>query len=407
MPCPLAIFDTHPIQYHAPVYRALQQRFGIPVAAIYGSDCSIAGYLDQEFGTSFAWDVDLLSGYDSAFLSRAPADGEKSSQRAPFFRMGKALRALNPRAVLLTGYSPAFHQIAFIQARRLGLPILFRGETTDNARHRRSAQELLRSSALRIFYKNCSKMLYVGQNSYRHFKRLGVPNAKLLFSPYCVDTNVFSAGERHRLELRDEVRARLGIRSLDTVLLFSGKLSHRKGPDLLLSAVKSLPTEIRGRTVIVFLGSGAMEADLQASAKRAPDIEARLVGFQNQKQLSPYYHAADLLVLPSRHSETWGLVVNEALHHGVPCLVSEAVGCALDLIDSGTTGEVFETGSVESLSNAILRGLMLVGREHIRGRCRNKVSHYTTEKAAEGIASAYCSVVDKGKEVGDRWPARA
>ena len=66
----LAVIETHPIQYHAPVYRVLQQRLGVPVTAIYGSDFSVAGSRDAEFGTTFAWDADLLSGYTPLFLSR-------------------------------------------------------------------------------------------------------------------------------------------------------------------------------------------------------------------------------------------------------------------------------------------------------------------------------------------------
>ena len=46
----LAVIETHPIQYHAPVYRAVQSEFGISVTAIYGSDFSVVGYRDQEFG---------------------------------------------------------------------------------------------------------------------------------------------------------------------------------------------------------------------------------------------------------------------------------------------------------------------------------------------------------------------
>ena len=42
--------------------------------------------------------------------------------------------------------------------------------------------------------------------------------------------------------------------------------------------------------------------------------------------------AADCLVLPSDYRETWGLVVNEALASGLPCIVSDACGCAEDLV---------------------------------------------------------------------------
>ncbi len=75
------------------------------------------------------------------------------------------------------------------------------------------------------------------------------------------------------------------------------------------------------------MGSGAEHESLQQLAANAPALRVRFVEFQAQRQLSPYYHAADLLVLPSLEAETWGLVVNEALHHGLPGVVSEAVGC--------------------------------------------------------------------------------
>ena len=65
----LAVIETHPIQYHAPVYRALEQELSVPVTAIYGSDFSVVGYHDAEFGATFQWDTDLMSGYDARFLT--------------------------------------------------------------------------------------------------------------------------------------------------------------------------------------------------------------------------------------------------------------------------------------------------------------------------------------------------
>ena len=114
----------------------------------------------------------------------------------------------------------------------------------------------------------------------------------------------------------------------DRVLLFSGKLSWRKGVDLFVQAAQALPPARRAHTVLAFLGDGLLQEELRHLAARAPEVRALFLGFQNQHQLSRYYHAADLLVLPSRESETWGLVVNEALHHGVPVsypIVSGAV----------------------------------------------------------------------------------
>lgn len=390
---PLVVVETHPVQYHAPVYRALQSTFGIPVSAIYGSDFSVAGYRDPEFGASFRWDTDLLSGHAASFLSTVAAGGARSAEHVSADGLNEALRAAQPAAILLTGYSPSFYRSAWMAAWRARCPLLLRAETADHARSRGVAQDWARSTALRALYRSCTRLLYVGRRSHDHFSRLGVPRGKLVFSPYCVDTTAFEPSEEARGRLRAATRERLGVRDAEHLILFSGKLSERKAPDLLLRAVRSLPPEIRGRITVAFMGSGELQGRLEQLAGASPKVGARFLGFQNQTQLSPYYQAADLLVLPSLHSETWGLVVNEALHHGVPCVVSEAVGCAPDLVEPSVTGEIAATASTESLAAAIERALVLVGRPEIRERCREKVSGYTVGKAAQGIAEAYWAVV--------------
>ncbi|MGA2134368.1 MAG: glycosyltransferase family 4 protein [Bryobacteraceae bacterium] len=387
----LAVIETHPIQYHAPVYSHLQSRFGIPVSAIYASDFSVAGYRDREFGASFRWDTDLMSGYTASFLSTVADGGPSSAEEASTSGLPKALRAASPAAILLTGYSPRFHRNAWVAAWRARVPLLLRAETTDHARGRGRMRDAARTQALRLLYRSCSRFLYVGRRSRAHFERLGIPQDRLVFSPYCVDTSAFRCDEEARLHLRAATRERLGILESDLVILFSGKLSPRKAPNLLFGAVESLARETGRRMTLAFLGSGELETGLRQMASASP-AGAHFLGFRNQSELSPYYHAADLLVLPSLHSETWGLVVNEALHHGVPCVVSDAVGCGPDLIEPGVTGEIATAGFQASLAAAIARALPLVDRRDIRERCREKAAGYTVEKAAAGIAEAFQAV---------------
>ncbi len=393
----LAVVETHPIQYHAPVYRALQQQFGVNVTAIYGSDFSVAGYHDAEFGTTFRWDTDLVSGYDAAFLSRVGQGGARSVEEVTARGLGEALRRFKPRAVLLLGYSPRFHRQAFFQARRLGVPLLFRAETTDHARHRGQLKQFARDRFLRWFYRQFSGLLYVGKRSRKHFLCLGVSEERLYFSPYCVDAETFHLGEENRIRYRNAVRGDLGLADGQVALLFSGKLSPRKAPDLLVRAVKELAPGMRQRVVLVFLGDGPMRGELELLSQTPPELKAHFLGFQKQTHLSRYYHAADLLILPSQEQETWGLVVNEAMHHGLPCVVSDQVGCAPDLIEEGRTGEVFEAGSASSLRQALERAMGLVGREDVRAWCHEKVSGYTVERAAEGLARAFRDVVERAQ----------
>ncbi len=391
----LAVISTHPVQYQAPVYRAVQSRFDIPVTVIYGSDFSIVGYLDRGFGVTVAWDIDLVSGYTPIFLSRVSEGGARNVEEVSPRGLRKALLKARPKAVLMTGYGSRFHQIALLHTWMAGLPILFRSETTDHARRRNPVFDRTRDCLLKGFYRRCARLLYIGQRSHGHFKRLGLSEDKLVFSPYCVDIASFQWSETARELLRTRVRDELRITSKETVLLFSGKLISDKNPLLILRAVKALAPEVRHQIVVVFVGSGPLEREARDLAGVSPSVEVRFVGFQNQSQLSSYYHCADLLILPSCRNETWGLVVNEALHHGLPCLVSKEVGCAPDLVESGVTGEIFESGSAKELALVIQRSCQWIGNVETREACRSKVDRFSVQKAAEGIARAYQDAVER------------
>jgi glycosyltransferase involved in cell wall biosynthesis len=392
----LAVIETHPIQYHAPLYRALQRDFGIAVTAIYGSDFSVEGYHDREFGATFAWDTDLLSGYSSVFLARAADDGPASDDEVTTRGLRGALNKIAPDAVMVVGYSPRFHRQAFLTSWWAGYPILFRGETTDHANQRGALKTWARKRALRWLYQRCGRLLYVGRRSLEHFRGLDCSADKLVFSPYCVDTTSFRCDEAARDRFRGAARSTFGIRADRKVIVFSGKLSVRKGPDLLLRAIKRLPADTQSQLEVLFLGSGGLQDGLKTLARKAPATAVHFPGVQNQTQLRQYYHAADMLVLPSVRAETWGLVVNDALHHGLPCIVSDAVGCAPDLIESGVTGEVFESGSEEGLAGAIGKVLPLTNLIETRVKCREKIAAYTVQQAAEGIARSFHDVVRKG-----------
>ncbi len=195
----LVIISTHPIQYHAPIYREIQKSFNIPVTAIYGSDFSVVGYRDREFDTTFAWDTDLLSGYSSVFLSRALSGGARSEGEVSTRGLRKVLKNIKPKAVMIIGYSPRFHQTAFYEAWRAGYPILFRGETADHSRKRNPLKTWLRNRLLSQMYHRCAKLLYIGQQSLWHFRRLGCPEEKMIFSPYCVDMTPFQCDDESYL----------------------------------------------------------------------------------------------------------------------------------------------------------------------------------------------------------------
>lgn len=388
----LLVIETHPIQYHAPVWKYLNQVLGIPVTVIYGSDFSVKGYQDKEFGTTFAWDVDLLDGYTSIFLAKSGEGGAKSDSEVTVKGLRESILRVNPTVILSVGYSPKFHSDAVGVAKKMGKPLIFRAETNDHARARGPIKRTLRDFFLKQFYRNFTALIHVGKRSEEHYKRLGFQTDAKMHSPYCVEPKPFQTEESFRLLYRDEVRKEIGAHQDQIVLMFCGKLSPRKAPDLILDAISRMDPENLLKFFVLLVGDGELRQKLEIEARRL-NIPLKHVGFKKQHELSRYYHASDLLVLPSKWGETWGLVVNEALHHGVPAVVSSSVGCAEDLIVSGQTGEVFQNDSSRSLANCIASASKLVGNLDIREICKKKVSQFSIENAAKGIAYTYNLVV--------------
>lgn len=391
---PLVVLESHPVQYHAPVYRAVQA-MGVPVHVIYGSDFSVAGYRDAEFGAAVSWGTGLLDGYESTVLHSARAGSAASAEAVRGEGLRQAVKSARPGAILVTGYTSRYDRAAIAAGLVSRRPLLFRAETTDHALVRSAVRSWGRDVVLRPFYGRAARCLYIGTHSRNHYLRLGVPENRLVRSPYCVDTTPFETDEAARERLRVQTRNSLDIPADRPVLLFSGKLSHRKGVDLLVDAARLISA--RQPLTVLFLGDGEERAALAARAACEPTVDVRFAGFKGQQDMSPYFHAADALVLPSRFSETWGLVVNEALHHGLPAIISDGVGSAPDLVVPGETGEIVESDSAAALAGGIERWLGW-RRESVeaRERCRAQVASYTVEEAARGIAAAYGSVLSAG-----------
>jgi len=112
------------------------------------------------------------------------------------------------------------------------------------------------------------------------------------------------------------------------------------------------------------------------------------VGFLNQREMPRAYAAADALVLPSA-SETWGMVVNEAMASGLPTFVSSSVGCAPDLITEGETGRTFQVGDAVGLAKLLASAAASPSQLGAMGaRAARAVLAFSADAAAEGVVQA-------------------
>lgn len=345
----LAIVTTHPIQYQAPLFRAISEKNHIDLTVYFGSDHGIKPSSDPGFGKTIIWDIPILEGYRSIFLRNSRPGITVFDWRLDGPELQECFSRNRYDAVLIYGWNKKLCWQATHWAATNNIPQILIGES--NLTHRQSlAVRMVKLLVFPRYFRRFRAFLAIGtlnRNLYRHY---GVPQEKIFLAPYSVDNDFFAD---RALEARDAaaaLRQNFGIVENDLVFLYVAKLIDRKRPlDLILAH-----HELRDRKDIhtIIVGDGPLSNDCLNMARKDGMNNVHLVGFKNQTELPLYYAAANVMVLPSEY-ETWGLVVNEAMACGIPCIVSNKCGCAPDMIIPGETGFTYPVGDVRALAHAM------------------------------------------------------
>jgi glycosyltransferase involved in cell wall biosynthesis len=364
----LGVLDFNPIQYHAPLYQLLADRGNVDFDVLYLSDHGYRAAIDPGFGVSVAWNIDLLSGYESRFL---PTSGSI---------VGRA-RALSQwilchDAIVVHGYVDCWMLYAMGFCRARHVPYIMRGESHAQGRAT-GIRSTLRDLVAGTVVSGSADCLSIGTLNAEFYRRYGA--RQITFAPYSVDDSRFARAPEIG---REELLARWGLDQSSPLIIFCGKLIPRKRPLDLAAAVRLLPYKVN----TLFVGDGAIVDRVRASIRSG---EGAVTGFVNQTELPSYYHAADIFVLPSE-TEPWGLVVNEAMAAGALPVVSDRVGAAPDLVQD--IGEIYPCGDIEGLAAALSRALVKAREPGIRARVRQHVTPYSLSATAAGFEEAALSL---------------
>ena len=179
-----------------------------------------------------------------------------------------------------------------------------------------------------------------------------------------VDTHKFRATEDARVRVRQE----LGLDKDAVALLSVGELIPRKNHILVLRALANMQSRglinVEGKPKVKYFiaGRGRIEADLQDEIRALGlgDV-AYMLGFR--RDVADVFAACDLYVFPS-HQEGLPVALMEAMSVGMPCIASEIRG-NVDLLSDGQGGYLFDSHDVESLTDALLKGLELSQQDRI------------------------------------------
>jgi glycosyltransferase involved in cell wall biosynthesis len=390
---------THPVQYYAPWFRWIHANCrDLDLHVIYASSPT-RRQQGTGFDREFVWDVPLTDGYECTVVRAArPADRFDSEHfwglNVP--EIADAIAGRRPDVVVVFGWYSVTLVRAIAAARRLKIPLLYHGDTNLSSGPAGWRRALWVAKTRRLL--SCfSGYLSVGIRSAAFLRFFGVPDGLIFATPHAVDNDRFSeaASLRACASRRADTRRRLALPADVFVVLFAGKLEPKKRP---LDLVETLGI-MHPRPHLAIAGAGALEADVREAAARL-GVGCSMLGFVNQSEMLRVYAAADCLALPSDTRETWGLVVNEALAAGLPCVVADTVGCAPDL-GGPETGGVYPTeepelnGLVNEFAAALssVRDRLQAGHD-FTAACQSLVSTRSFEQATAGLALA-CRTVNQ------------
>ncbi len=208
--------------------------------------------------------------------------------------------------------------------------------------HPRTLDHRLSLPLTEALYRRAGAIVTYGEHVRRFvLETPGVAPEKVFVAGQAVDEGPYTAVVRAEPEVPE--------------IVYVGQFEERKGLWYLLDAFDRLdgvPARLR------LIGNGSQEGRLRERTRGRDDVE--IVGYVAQEDLPGELARARSLVLPSITTkldrEPWGLVVNEAMHAGVPVVATDAVGAAAGrLVRDHRNGFVVPEQDAEGLARAMRR----------------------------------------------------
>jgi glycosyltransferase involved in cell wall biosynthesis len=345
------------------------------------------------FGVEFEWDVPLLKGYEYTFLKNVadvPGHGRFDGFDTP--EIEEVIRRREYDAVLVNGWHYKSAWQAIWACWKSKVKVLARSDSHLYT-PRSAAKRAVKSFAYRRFIPRFDACLAAGQWSREYFLHYGALPERIFLVPHAIDSARFQIAAKSPEPQRSEWRKENRLDQDAVVLMFSGKIIARKRPMDFVEAIDraaSRNPKIEG----LMVGDGPLRVACE-NLVRERRIPIRFTGFLNQSQIARAYVGSDALVLPSDGEETWGLVVNEAMACGRPCIVSDRVGCGPDLVIPQETGSIFPLGDVDALADSMLQ--LAGNRDRIISmghEAQSRLRNYSVETAIDGVIQSLTAILD-------------
>ena len=215
------------------------------------------------------------------------------------------------------------------------------------------AAMLLVHRALGTYRRKVSRYIALTDFAKSKFVEAGLPAEKIVVKPNALVTDHKPENSQDPNSEPESDNSRTPASAKRPRVLYLGRLSPEKGPDVLLAAWKLFQESSEPDTkeaVLTIAGDGPERVALEKAAEGLYNVE--FLGQVPKSDIPSLLKSSSLLVLPSRCYEQFSTTVMEAFFNGIPAIVGKSVKHAT-IVEENVSGRFFESGDPASLANAL------------------------------------------------------
>ncbi|WP_367566852.1 glycosyltransferase family 4 protein [Lacrimispora sp.] len=343
-----------------------------------GKSCELTVLFERECAgdRDKKWKSDLFKGFKAIFL-KGKEIGVDASICPEIIRYLKK----DYDAVILGGYSSPTYMLAMEYMKICKIPFFL---NADGGFIKQDSW---------LFYKikkhyigRASAWLSTGKETETYLLHYGAQKKYIYHYPFTsvFEKELYYPTEEEKLRIKEE----LGI-SEKRVAITVGQFIPRKGFELLIQAAGKMCKDLG----VLIIGGTPNEEYLKLQVEQKA-FNVHFLDFMGRDQLKEYYLAADIFVFPTRE-DIWGLVLNEAMSFGLPCVASIKANASFELVEDGECGYLVdpeEIGDLASKMELLLTDDLL--RTQMGRKAFEKIKDYTIEK----MAKCHITIIEEWKK---------
>lgn len=243
--------------------------------------------------------------------------------------------------------------------------------------HTEKGRGWMREALRRRLIRQADALTYNSQNCRELLIKYGAPDASLYQFPYAANS------------LFTEQPTPNFANTADRCLLYVGQISDRKGVARMLDQLADAARKRAEHKIkLTLAGEGPLRSELQ-SRSYPQNLELNWLGHVSLENLPELMHKHSALILPTLADE-WAVVVNEALHCGLPVIGSCLAQACLSLIEPGRNGWRYDPRKPNDLEAVIEQFYQRDARilSEMRQHALQTVSDRTPAWAADAVLQA-------------------